>query len=401
VFAETVRQPGLRLSELIQRTKDVASRDTIHFMIAAGEIFADLSAAVVSRPTEVTVFANAAVAAAFHHISGAPTAATPGRQINIEPGEAVSWDGTVWRIVNVGDQFISLLGENGKLTELPRETLDRLIAVGRLDSSARGALASSERAQILSGASEADLREANRRFDLVKRHMSGEPLPVSKRTLRFWTALYREGREEHGSGYLGLLPSVGLRGNRTSRLPHETQGLMEEFISKDYETLKQKSKLSSWALLKAKCEERNLTAPTYKTFCIQTRQRPAFEQTMKRKGSRAAYAHAPLYLELHQTTTRHGDRPFEIGHIDHTELDVELVCSITGRNLGRPWMTILVDAFSRRGLALYLTFDPPSYRACMMILRECVRRHGRLPQIIVIDGGAEFQSTYFETLLAR
>jgi putative transposase len=56
---------------------------------------------------------------------------------------------------------------------------------------------------------------------------------------------------------------------------------------------------------------------------------------------------------------------------------------------------------SRRGLALYLTFDPPSYRACMMILRECVRRHGRLPQIVVIDGGAEFQSTYFETLPAR
>jgi hypothetical protein len=37
----------------------------------------------------------------------------------------------------------------------------------------------------------------------------------------------------------------------------------------------------------------------------------------------------------------------------------------------------------------------------MMILRECVRRNGRLPQIVVIDGGAEFQSTYFETLLAR
>lgn len=48
-----------------------------------------------------------------------------------------------------------------------------------------------------------------------------------------------------------------------------------------------------------------------------------------------------------------------------------------------------------------LAFDPPSYRSCMMILRECVRRNGRLPQIVVIDGGAEFQSTYFETLLAR
>jgi putative transposase len=37
----------------------------------------------------------------------------------------------------------------------------------------------------------------------------------------------------------------------------------------------------------------------------------------------------------------------------------------------------------------------------MMVLRECVRRHARLPQIIVVDGGKDFQSVYFETLLAR
>ena len=101
------------------------------------------------------------------------------------------------------------------------------------------------------------------------------------------------------------------------------------------------------------------------------------------------------------TTPRHGDRPFEIGHIDHTLLDIELVCSHTGRNLGRPWGTFLSDAFSRRLLAVTVTFDPPSYRACMMVLRECVQRHGRLPQIIVVDGGREFESVYFETLLAR
>jgi transposase InsO family protein len=108
------------------------------------------------------------------------------------------------------------------------------------------------------------------------------------------------------------------------------------------------------------------------------RKRPVFEQTLKRQGPRAAYAHAAIYLELSGTTPRHGDRPFEIAHIDHTELDVELVCSQTGRLLGRPWLTLLTDAYSRRGLAFYLTFDPPSYRSCMMILRECVRRHARL-----------------------
>jgi transposase InsO family protein len=103
---------------------------------------------------------------------------------------------------------------------------------------------------------------------------------------------------------------------------------------------------------------------------------------------------------LDQKTPRHGDRPFEIVHVDHTELDVESVAS-TGQLLGRPWMTIVTDAFSRRTLAFYLTFDSPSYRSCMMALRECVRRFSRLPQILVVDGGREFGSTYFETLLAR
>ena len=101
------------------------------------------------------------------------------------------------------------------------------------------------------------------------------------------------------------------------------------------------------------------------------------------------------------TTPRHGDRPFELAHLDHTQLDVELVCSPTGRHLGRPWATFLSDAFSRRLLAVCLTFDPPSYRSCMLALRECVRRYERLPEAIVVDGGPEFESVYFETLLAR
>jgi len=36
-----------------------------------------------------------------------------------------------------------------------------------------------------------------------------------------------------------------------------------------------------------------------------------------------------------------------------------------------------------------------------MVLRDWVRRHGRFAQTVLVDGGAEFKSTYFETLLAR
>ena len=76
---------------------------------------------------------------------------------------------------------------------------------------------------------------------------------------------------------------------------------------------------------------------------------------------------------MERTTPRHGDRPWELAHIDHTQLDIELLSSL-GKPLGRPWATFLVDAYSRRLLAVYLTFDPPSYRSVMMVLRVCVRR---------------------------
>ena len=36
----------------------------------------------------------------------------------------------------------------------------------------------------------------------------------------------------------------------------------------------------------------------------------------------------------------------------------------------------------------------------MMTLRECVWRYGRLPQTLIVDGGSDFRSTYFEVLLA-
>src|SRR5439155_24183151 len=305
------------------RATDKASRDDIFFMIAAGEIFVDLHASSITQPTDVAVFASAEIAAAFQRIHGVAGAARLDSAIRMEPGERVSWDGTIWRIINVGDHIISLLSVSGALTELPREAFDRLLSTERFQNPAAAELPFSGTGRILSSASEADLKEANRRFDLVKAHICGEPAVAPARTLRFWTALYREAEDKHGSGYLGLIPKVRLRGNRNSRLTQAVQTLLAEFIANDYETLKQKTKHSSWAVLKARCEEQKLPAPSYKTFCRLANQRVVFEQTLKRQGPRAAYTHAVVYLELNRTTPRHGDRPFEIGHIDHTELDVE------------------------------------------------------------------------------
>jgi putative transposase len=152
---------------------------------------------------------------------------------------------------------------------------------------------------------------------------------------------------------------------------------------------------------KETCKQHAVATPSYTSFCLAVRNSNKFKQTLKRQGPRAAYQHGPFHMELDLKTPRHGDRPFEICHADHTQLDIELTDTAGGHNFGRPWMTLMIDAFSRRILAVHLDFEEPSYRSCMMVLRECVRRHNRLPQCLVVDWGPEFRSTYFEALMAR
>ena len=405
VIAEVAAAPGLLLNELLGRTTGVASRDDIQRLIATGDVFVDLRAAGVMEPEKVRVFPSRETALAYRRIERPPGREARSPFVRCAPGAAILWDGRVSTIVNSGEKTVSLLGEDRAFTEIPVETFERLVKDGRITGAEPKLPPGSETFRLLSAASEDELTEANHRFEVVRRRLSGEPhldgLRAPERTVRLWVARYREAADRYGSGYLGLIPRTSHRGNRGSKLPDESRALLNQFIEGNYETLQQKSRFAVWSLLLRACEEKGIVAPSYVTFCLAVRRRPVFESVLKRQGRRAAYRHEPFYWQLDPTTPRHGDRPFEIGHIDHTELDVELVCSRTGRLLGRPWLTLLMDAFSRRCLAFELSFDAPSHRACMMILRVCVRRHGRLPQILVIDGGAEFRSVYFEALLAR
>jgi hypothetical protein len=64
---------------------------------------------------------------------------------------------------------------------------------------------------------------------------------------------------------------------------------------------------------------------------------PRFEQELRRRGRRGAYKLETRYWELEHTTPRHGSRPFEVAHLDHTVADLVLVTSngqvqVVGRN---------------------------------------------------------------------
>jgi putative transposase len=409
VRAVVTNEPGLTLAELLHSIESITSRDDVFTLIADGGLYVDIYKAPLVEPEKVQVFSSKQASIAHGLvINYMPRfeSAMP-QVVEVAIGRALSWNGILWNVINVGDGQVSLVDADKNFVELPQTTVETLIQEGKITSSVESETSPTHPVvkQALVEASEEDFARANRRCEIVRLLNAGAPLPenhgLSQRTLRRWAKAYCHYEEAYGCGYAGLLPRTRQRGYRGSKLPAATQQEMERFIENDYEDLRQKRMFEVWGALLRSCNRKSLIAPSYKTFAKAVKSSDRYKQTLKRRGHRAAYQVQSFYWILDQRTPRHGDRPLEIVHIDHTQLDVECDDSETGESRGRPWLSSMVDAYSRKFLAVCLDFDPPSYRACMTLLRECVRQHHRLPQTIVVDGGAEFQSIYFETLLAR
>lgn len=399
-------EPGIRLAQLLNRIERATS-DDVYLLMASGQVYVDPYQAPLAEPERVRLFRDQWTARAFVIIPDTLTEIDHGGYdgVNFEVNALVHWDGQPWTIINIGQTEIWLRSTNQKMIKLSPPEFRMLVEKGAIVGSKtedRAGLSTQAR-ELLAKASPEDLKTANDRYQIIRPVLEGQrpaDTGTSPRTIRDWVAKYRQAQQVYRWGYLGLLPRLHQSGNRTQKLPTETWNLINQFIEDNYESFKQKRMFEVYGELMLACDQQGVQTPSYKTFARAVRRRSRYRQTKKREGNRRAYVHEPFYWELQLTTPRHGDRPFEIGHLDHTQLDIELVHSVTGRNLGRPWATFLTDAFSRRLLAVYLSFESPSYRSCMMVLREGVRLHQRLPQILVVDGGPEFGSVYFETLLA-
>lgn len=402
VRTTVMSQPGIRLLDLITSLHR-GRADDIYLLILTDQVYVDLSKTPLADHGHVQVFLDRTVAETHATMKPSSTQLPRPYVLSTAVGAPVVLDGKLWTIFNPGETEVLLLSEDKQLMPVPNSAFEELIRTGRLT----GLLSQSvprkyeEARTLLTKASPAALEEANRRYGLLTAgpHSPTSAESIPARTLSRWRAQFRDAEVSYGNGLVGLLPKWSSQGNRLPRLDERAESLLEKFIETQYETLKQQPKREVYLLLAREAESQNMPAPSYTTFLTRIKQRPRTEQTRKRQGPRAAAQVEPWYWELERTTPKHGDRPWDVAHLDHTLLDIELVSARTGRSLGRPWATFLTDAFSRRLPVVYLTFDPPSYRSCMMVFRECVWRYGRLPHAIIVDGGPDFKSTYFETLL--
>lgn len=117
-------------------------------------------------------------------------------------------------------------------------------------------------------------------------------------------------------------------------------------------------------------------------------------------------------------TTRDGVRieieySNQVWQADHTPVDV-LVVDAAGKLLGRPWLTTVIDTYSRCVMGFYLGLEKPSSDTVCLALRQSVlpkrypctynlsKEWGTygLPRYLYTDGGAEFRSKHIEAVAA-
>jgi putative transposase len=135
--------------------------------------------------------------------------------------------------------------------------------------------------------------------------------------------------------------------------------------------------------------------PGYGTVYDLVREVPSSLLTLAHQGSKA---YSEGYDLVHR---REAARSNAIWQADHAQLGILLVRE--DGQTSRPWLTIVIDDYSRAIAGYYLGFDPPSSMRTALALRQGIWRKGHprwhicgIPEILYTDNGSDFTSKHIE-----
>jgi len=223
-------------------------------------------------------------------------------------------------------------------------------------------------------------------------------------TVRSWYLLW----SRYGRDIRLLIPHHHLRGNRRSVYPRErgeapdTYKLMAYAIKVHYMGVPRKRKRYAYDQYVKSCGNNNVQQVSYRTFRVFIRENYTDRQEYeKRYGRRAAYLRFGVF-----DRTVLPERPLQEVEIDHCLIDLIVVHPDTGRPLGRPWLTAILDRATRVILGVHLSFEGPSYASLQRALAHAFWKkdltgiegidhdwpcHG-VPEWVICDNGKEFRS---------
>ncbi len=330
----------------------------------------------------------------------------PNRErVTLETGSLVQRGDAVYRIAQVLD-FQSILGID---VETGRSTV---LAVAQL----RPVATDKERAAApdLTEIADIDWREAERRFaaiqPLLGRHQVGridvagrsKEIGVDTATLYRWLQRYRA-----TESVVALIPKK--RGWRTGRrrIPAFAEGVIEEVIRDFYLTGQRSSAQKAVIEVLRRCQQRGIDAPSPSTIRARLRAIPERER-LRGRGykEKAKNKFLPAAGNF-----PNADYPLAVVQIDHTPADIILVDDIHRKPIGRPWITLAIDVYSRMVVGYYLSFDPPSETSVAMCVAQAILPKEEwlllhkveaqwpvwgMPRMIHVDNGSDFRSDNFK-----
>lgn len=205
--------------------------------------------------------------------------------------------------------------------------------------------------------------EARKREEAIKEFVScvcsrqdaqniGEKLGITGRQVYKLIQRY----QKSGCKLNALLPVPPDGGSGKSRINNEIEQIIQVTIDELYLT-RQKYKVSIVVEeILRRCHYANLQRPSERTIRRRIDNIAAKLVVAKREGAKVARnKYSPVFGEFPEVTN-----PLKVVQIDHTPVDVIIVDELHRKPIGRPYLTIAIDVFSRCITGFCLSLEPPS-----------------------------------------
>jgi putative transposase len=383
------REPARYLDAL---DRDGLSADVLLSAIASGIVYVDLSRVPVRDFDQLMLFRDEGMSAAYGCMSDSllPQASLPLPGIgNLKLGMIVQFDNQEWEIIHerLDDQpEVLFRTREGNQMVLPRQEALQLV-ISQTDQAQRQEILDAEKRRSLANLSSNALKKGAEKYAAIR----DGTFSLSSATL--WRARQIiQSANSVTDAILKLAPRDADKGSREPRLPTAVEELAEDFIKKEYNVPKAPSAQQVFNKYALACAKGGMSPMSYVTFLKRVK---GYRSIRDRQGKRVAYRDSdiPLILDIREPV--HGLFPHEVVYIDHTQPNL-MTAGPHSEDWGKVWLSAAIDAHVPRPRAFYLSYDPPSAWAALMLMRDYVRRWGRLPRVVVVDGGKEFRSHSFQ-----
>jgi putative transposase len=174
---------------------------------------------------------------------------------------------------------------------------------------------------------------------------------VNRSTLYRWLLRYQE-----GGGRLSALAPKKCGSKNPSRLDPKVEALVCEAVDNFFLQQPRKPVTSVWDDLETTCLAIGLEPPHINTLRNRIKRLDEYLVLERRYSAKTAREK----LGALPSAFKGASAPHALVQIDHTKVDVLLVDEETRLPIGRPWLTLVEDIYSRMVLGFHISLDPPS-----------------------------------------